>query len=77
MECQSPLIHKEEIVEKYIPLVKYLASRIMLGKTKYIEYEDLVSYGIVGLMDAINRYNPTKGMKFSSYATLKNKRGYD
>lgn len=71
MECQSPLIHKEEIVEKYIPLVKYLASRIMLGKTKYIEYEDLVSYGIVGLMDAINRYNPTKGMKFSSYATLR------
>lgn len=71
MECQSPLIHKEEIVEKYIPLVKYLASRIMLGKTKYIEYEDLVSYGIVGLMDAINRYSPTKGMKFSSYATLR------
>ena len=49
MEYQSPLIHKEEIVEKYIPLVKYLASRIMLGKTKYIEYEDLVSYGIVVL----------------------------
>lgn len=71
MECQSPVIHKEKIVEKYIPLVKYLASRIMLGKTKYIEYEDLVSYGIVGLLDAINRYDPAKGMKFSSYATLR------
>lgn len=71
MECQSPIIHKEKIVEKYIPLVKYLASRIMLGKTKYIEYEDLVSYGIVGLLDAINRYDSTKGMKFSSYATLR------
>ncbi|WP_066892596.1 FliA/WhiG family RNA polymerase sigma factor [Clostridium nigeriense] len=71
MECQSPMIHKEKIVEKYIPLVKYLASRIMLGKTKYIEYEDLVSYGIVGLLDAINRYDSTKGMKFSSYATLR------
>ncbi|MCF0149540.1 MAG: FliA/WhiG family RNA polymerase sigma factor [Clostridium sp.] len=71
MECQSPVIEKEKIVEKYIPLVKYLASRIMLGKTKYIEYEDLVSYGIVGLLDAINRYDSSKGMKFSSYATLR------
>lgn len=71
MECQSPIINKEKIVEKYIPLVKYLASRIMLGKTKYIEYEDLVSYGIVGLLDAINRYDSSKGMKFSSYATLR------
>lgn len=71
MECQSPVIEKERIVEKYIPLVKYLASRIMLGKTKYIEYEDLVSYGIVGLLDAINRYDSSKGMKFSSYATLR------
>lgn len=71
MECKSPMIHKEKIVEKYIPLVKYLASRIMIGKTKYIEYEDLVSYGIVGLLDAINRYDSSKGMKFSSYATLR------
>ena len=71
MECQSPVIEKEKIVEKYIPLVKYLASRIMLGKTKYIEYEDLVSYGIVGLLDALNRYDSSKGMKFSSYATLR------
>ncbi|MBE6053317.1 MAG: FliA/WhiG family RNA polymerase sigma factor [Clostridium sartagoforme] len=71
MECQSPVIQKEKIVEKYIPLVKYLASRIMFGKTKYIEYEDLVGYGIVGLLDAINRFDSSKGMKFSSYATLR------
>jgi RNA polymerase sigma factor FliA len=71
MECQSPIIHKEQVVEKYIPLVKYLASRVMLGKTKYLEYEDLVSYGIVGLLDAISRYDSSKGMKFSSYATLR------
>ncbi|WP_300380940.1 FliA/WhiG family RNA polymerase sigma factor [Clostridium sp.] len=71
MDEKSPLVYKEQIVEKYIPLVKYLASRVMLGKTKYIEYEDLVSYGIIGLLDAINRYDSTKGMKFSSYATLR------
>ncbi|MBD7915308.1 FliA/WhiG family RNA polymerase sigma factor [Clostridium sp. Sa3CUN1] len=71
MEHKSPMIHKEKLVEKYIPLVKYLASRIMIGKMKYIEYEDLVGYGIVGLLDAINRYDSSKGMKFSSYATLR------
>lgn len=71
MDEKSPLVHKEQIVEKYIPLVKYLASRVMLGKTKYMEYEDLVGYGIIGLLDAINRYDSTKGMKFSSYATLR------
>ena len=44
---------KEQIVVKYIPLVKYIASRVSLGKNKYMEYEDLVSYGMIGLMDAI------------------------
>ena len=62
---------KEEIIEEYIPLVKYIASRISLGKNKNIEYEDLVGYGMIGFIDAISRYNATKGMKFSSYATLR------
>ena len=71
MESQSPVMYKEQIIEKYIPLVKYLASRVSIGKTKYIEYEDLVSYGIIGLMDAISKFDPTKGMKFSSYASIR------
>ncbi|MBN1037828.1 FliA/WhiG family RNA polymerase sigma factor [Clostridium botulinum] len=62
---------KEQIVKEYIPLVKYIASRIMIGKNKYMEYEDLVSYGIIGLMDAISKFNPEKGMKFSSYASIR------
>ncbi|KYH35619.1 RNA polymerase sigma-D factor [Clostridium tepidiprofundi DSM 19306] len=62
---------KENIVKEYIPLVKYIASRVIVGKTKYIEYEDLVSYGLVGLMDAINKFDITKGMKFSTYASIR------
>lgn len=62
---------REKIVKEYIPLVKYIASRVSLGKTKYIEYEDLVSYGIVGLVDAINRFDEEKGVKFSTYASLR------
>lgn len=62
---------KEKIVEQYIPLVKYIASRIMVGRTTYIEYEDLVSYGLIGLMDAISKFDPNKGIKFSSYASIR------
>lgn len=63
--------YREEIIEKYIPLVKYIASRVILGKTRHIEFEDLVSYGIVGLIDAINKFDSSKGMKFSSYASIR------
>ncbi len=62
---------REEIVKKYIPLVKYIASRVIIGKSKYIEYEDLVSYGMVGLMDALNKFDEERGMKFSTYASIR------
>lgn len=62
---------KEQVVKKYIPLVKYIASRVIVGKSKYIDYEDLVSYGMLGLMDAISKYDPSKGMKFSTYASIR------
>ncbi|MFR5265984.1 FliA/WhiG family RNA polymerase sigma factor [Clostridium sp.] len=61
----------EIVVEKYIPLVKYIAGRVILGKNKYIEYEDLVGYGMVGLMDAISKFDEEKGMKFSTYASIR------
>ena len=62
---------REEIVKKHIPLVKYIASRVIIGKTKYVEYEDLISYGMLGLMDALGKFDATKGMKFSSYASIR------
>lgn len=62
---------REQVVKKYIPLVKYIASRVIIGKSKYIEFEDLVSYGMLGLMDAINKFNESKGMKFSTYASIR------
>ena len=61
----------EIVVEKYIPLVKYIAGQVILGKNKYIEYEDLVGYGMVGLMDAISKFDEEKGMKFSTYASIR------
>jgi RNA polymerase sigma factor for flagellar operon FliA len=62
---------KEQIVTKYIPLVKYIASRVIIGKSKHIEYEDLVSYGMIGLMDALSKFDEKRGMKFSTYASIR------
>ena len=62
---------REQIVKNNIPLVKYIASRVIIGKTKYVQYEDLISYGMLGLMDALGKFDDTKGMKFSSYASIR------
>ncbi|MGL5417190.1 MAG: FliA/WhiG family RNA polymerase sigma factor [Clostridium sp.] len=58
-------------VEEYIPLVKYIAGRIAIEKNRNIEYEDLIGYGILGLIDAISKYDENRGTKFSSYASLR------
>lgn len=71
MEVAKALDVKEQLVKKYIPLVKYIASRVIVGKSKYIEYDDLLGYGMIGLMDAINKYDASKGMKFSTYASIR------
>lgn len=71
MTTLNVLQGKEQVIEKYIPLVKYIASRVSLGKNKYMEYEDLVSYGMIGLIDAMSKYDASKGMKFSSYASIR------
>lgn len=71
MHAVNDVDGKEQIIQEYIPLVKYIASRVMFGKNKYMEFEDLVSYGLIGLMDAINKFDNTKGMKFSSYASIR------
>lgn len=62
---------KEQIVQKYIPLVKYIASRVIIGKSRYVEYDDLVGYGMIGLMDAINKFDESRGMQFSTYSSIR------
>ncbi|MBU3142290.1 FliA/WhiG family RNA polymerase sigma factor [Clostridium sp. CF012] len=71
MSIAKPVDAREQIVKSNIPLVKYIASRVIIGKTKYVQYEDLISYGMLGLMDALGKFDDTKGMKFSSYASIR------
>ena len=59
---------RDYFVLKYAPLVKYVAGKVSMGMPQNIEYEDLVSYGIFGLIDAIKKYDPNRGIKFKTYA---------
>jgi RNA polymerase sigma factor FliA len=58
---------REEIVRKYLYLVKYVAGRVAIGLPPNVEFNDLVSYGILGLFDAIEKYDVTQGNKFETY----------
>ncbi len=71
MKCYQRSDEREEMILKYLPYVKYIASRLISGKPPGIEFEDLVSYGIIGLIDAIEKFEPSKGIKFETYATLR------
>ncbi len=63
---KSKLLH-EEIVHKYLYLVKYVAGRVAIGLPPNVEFNDLVSYGILGLFDAIEKYDVSQGNKFETY----------
>lgn len=62
---------KDELIVAYAPLVKYVASRLSLMVGQYVDYDDLVGYGVFGLIDAVNKFDYDKGYKFETYATLR------
>lgn len=62
---------REEIIIEYASLVKVVAGRLSMYLGYNVEYEDLVSYGIFGLIDAIDKFDLTKNVKFETYASLR------
>ena len=62
---------REKIILEYAPLVKVVAGRLSMYLGYNVEYEDLVSYGIFGLIDAIDKFDSKKEVKFETYASLR------
>jgi len=62
------ILTREEIIHKYLHLVKYVAGRISINLPPNIEINDLISEGILGLIDAIEKYDDDRGVKFETYA---------
>ncbi|WP_053957411.1 FliA/WhiG family RNA polymerase sigma factor [Inediibacterium massiliense] len=62
---------KDELIVRYIDLVKIISGRLYVRYGNHTDFEDLVSYGIFGLLDAIDKYDPQKNTKFETYAHIR------
>src|SRR3712207_5215400 len=59
---------RDRLILTYAPLVKYVAGRLGSGLPEHVDDDDLVSYGLLGLIGAIERYDPGRDIKFETYA---------
>ena len=62
---------RDKFIRQYMPLVKYVAGKVSTGMPECVEYDDLVGFGQFGLLDAINKFDPDKGVKFKTYAVTR------
>jgi RNA polymerase sigma factor for flagellar operon FliA len=59
---------RERIIVQYAPLVKYVVGRLAINLPTIVDSDDVISYGTMGLIDAVERYDPDRGIKFETYA---------
>jgi RNA polymerase sigma factor for flagellar operon FliA len=62
---------RNRLIKQYLPLVKYVAGKLAVGMPQNVEFDDLVSYGVIGLFDAIEKFDPGKHVKFKTYAVTR------
>ncbi len=62
---------REHFVNQYAPLVKYVAGKIAIGMPQNVDFDDLVGYGVFGLLDAIDKFDPDRHIKFKTYAVTR------
>lgn len=62
---------REKLILEYVPLVKVVAGRLSMYLGYNVDYEDLCSYGIFGLIDSIDKFDKEKDVKFETYASLR------
>jgi RNA polymerase sigma factor FliA len=66
-----PNTERDELILEHLPQIKYIAQRISTKLPSHVELNDLVSAGILGLLDAIEKFDPNRGVKFKTYAELR------
>lgn len=60
---------KQSLIEQYLPLVEYVVGRLLIGLPKNVSKDDISSYGIMGLIDAIEKFDYERGLQFETYAS--------
>jgi RNA polymerase sigma factor for flagellar operon FliA len=68
---EIPPTLKEQIVLDHTPLIRYIVNRIAIRLPSHIDLDDLHNTGVIGLMDAIDKYDPDKNCKFKTYAEFR------
>lgn len=61
-------VARNDLLSRYTPLIKYVVERLAVGLPKSVDHEDLMSAGVLGLLDAYEKFDPGKGTKFETYA---------
>lgn len=59
---------RDSLIVAYAPLVRYVAGRLAMGLPAHLSLDDLESYGLLGLIDAVGRFDPARGVRFETYA---------
>ena len=59
---------RDELVTRYLPLIKYVVGRMAVTPPAGLDYEDILSFGVFGLLDAVDKFDPSKGFVFQTYA---------
>ena len=62
---------RDELIIAYMPLVRGVVSRLCIPSTSMLDQDDLVSYGVIGLINAIDRYDPSRGIRFETFAVAR------
>ncbi len=62
---------KPELIEQYLPLVKRIAGRLAMSLPSHVEEDDIIGYGVFGLLDAMERFEAARGWKFETYASIR------
>lgn len=62
---------REQLILEHLPQIKYIAHRISTKLPSHVELNDLVSAGVLGLLDAVEKFDPSRGVKFKTYAELR------
>lgn len=67
LDTHDPAL-REQLILQYAPLVKYVVGRMAVASSSILDVEDLLGFGTLGLIDAVSRFDPTRGVKFETYA---------
>lgn len=62
---------RDDAIKQHLKLVSYVASRLAIGLPNWVDKRDLINAGVIGLIDAVNNFDVSKGVKFESYATAR------